>query len=187
MNISAVLLAGGESRRMGSDKATLAWRGRPLWEWQIEKLRALQPETIFVSARFDVMWRPADAELILDAPPSRGPLSGLVATLARTKTDHLLILAVDMPFMTVERLRVMCEAAAEGVGAISVIDGRAEPLGAIYPKESLPVLTEALESNNFSLQPVVQRLIDLNMLRVLPLAPGAGELYRSVNERRDLV
>ena len=42
MTISAVLLAGGESKRMGCDKAALAWRGRPLWEWQIEKLRVLR-------------------------------------------------------------------------------------------------------------------------------------------------
>src|SRR3982074_1803993 len=100
MRISAVLLAGGESRRMGCDKATLYWRGRPLWEWQIEKLRALRPETILLSARSDVAWRPADVELVLDAPPSRGPLSGLAAVLNSIETEHLIALAVDMPFIT---------------------------------------------------------------------------------------
>src|ERR1700730_2192530 len=105
MNLSAVLFAGGESRRMGRDKATLEWQSRPLWEWQIEKLRALHPKNIFLSTRSDVQWRPQDVELILDSPPSRGPLSGLTAALTAIKTDHLLALAVDMPFITTEHLR----------------------------------------------------------------------------------
>ncbi|MBO0696335.1 MAG: NTP transferase domain-containing protein, partial [Verrucomicrobia bacterium] len=43
MNISAVLLAGGQSRRMGTDKATLPFRGKPLWQIQLGLLRELEP------------------------------------------------------------------------------------------------------------------------------------------------
>src|SRR5438477_7680994 len=64
MNISAVLLAGGESRRMGRDKATLLFRGRPLWEIQFDLLRTLQPEEIFVSARTDPPWRPSGMQFV---------------------------------------------------------------------------------------------------------------------------
>ena len=124
MSISAVLLAGGESHRMGRDKATLDWRGRPLWEWQIEKLRALCPQKILLSARLDPPWRPADVELILDTSPSRGPLSGLAAALASIETDHLLALAIDMPLMTTEHLRLLCGLATNGTGVIPVIDVR---------------------------------------------------------------
>ena len=102
MSLSAVLLAGGESTRMGRDKATLEWRGLPLWAYQLQKLRALT-SNIFVSARFAVRWRPADVKLVIDESPSRGPLSGLTASLGITETDCLLVLAVDMPFMTVSR------------------------------------------------------------------------------------
>jgi molybdopterin-guanine dinucleotide biosynthesis protein A len=186
MTISAVLLAGGESRRMGHDKATLQWRGRPLWEWQIEKLRALRPQEIFVSARSELPWCPADAELILDTPPSRGPLSGLAAALAATETDHLLALAVDMPFMTSEHLRLLCNLAKSGMGVIPMIDGNAEPLAAIYRKESRAVFLEALQSENFSLQPIVRKLIDLNMLRVMSVSGPSREFYRSINEPQDL-
>src|SRR5438552_4706439 len=102
MRTTAVLLAGGKSRRMGRDKATIEWRGRPLWEWQIEKLRALCVEKIVLSTQSDVPWRPPDVELLPDIPPSRGPLSGLAAALASTEADQLLALAVDMPFMSTE-------------------------------------------------------------------------------------
>lgn len=186
MTLSAVLLAGGESTRMGRDKATLMWRGRPQWEWQIEKLRALHPEKIFVSARSDLSWCPADARLIQDTPPSRGPLSGLATALAATETDHLLALAIDMPFMTTEQLRLLCNLVTTEAGVVPMIDGNAEPLAAIYPKESRAIFLEALQSENFSLQPIVRKLIDLNLLKEMPIAGPAREFYKNVNEPSDL-
>ena len=186
MSLSAVLLAGGESRRMGSDKATLEWRGHPLWEWQIEKLRALRPEKIFVSARGKVPWCPADAALILDTPPSRGPLSGLAAALAATKTDYLLALAVDMPFMTTEQLRLLCNLVTTEAGVIPMMDGNAEPLAAIYPKKARAMFLDALQGENFSLQPIVRKLIDLNLLREMPITGPAREFYKNINEPRDV-
>ena len=186
MSISAVLLAGGESRRMGRDKATLHWRGRPLWEWQIEKLCALRPEKIFLSVRSDVPWRPTDVELLRDVPPSRGPLSGLAAALASIETDHLFALAVDMPFMTTENLLTLCSLATEGMGVVPMIDGKSEPLVAIYPKEAGVVFQEALAGDNFSLQPLVRKLIGLNMLREMPISGQARDFYKSINEPQDL-
>src|SRR5215475_14506266 len=110
MNVSAVLLAGGESRRMGTDKATLLFRGKPLWQVQLETLRRLRPAEIFVSARTDPSWRPAEVQFIADIPPSCGPLSGLAASLAKIRTTHLLALAIDMPFMTEDYLHSICDA-----------------------------------------------------------------------------
>src|SRR4051794_12428711 len=63
VSFSAVLLCGGESRRMGRDKATVAWNGAPLWQSQLATLRALQPATIFLSAREEKPWRPPDVKL----------------------------------------------------------------------------------------------------------------------------
>lgn len=186
MSFSAVLLAGGESRRMGRDKATVQWRGRPLWEWQIERLRELDPEKILVSARSDVSWRPADAELIVDVASSRGPLSGLAAALSSIETDHLIALAVDMPFMPAEHLRHVCGLAVKGVGVVPMIDGKAEPLCAIYPKEAREVFRGALRTEDFSLQPIVRKLVALNMLMEMPVPDSEREFYRSINEPQDL-
>jgi len=186
MRITAVLLAGGKSRRMGRDKATIEWRGRPLWQWQIEKLCVLRAEKIFLSTQSDVPWRPADVEIVLDTPPSRGPLSGLAAALVATETNHLLSLAVDMPFMTTEHLRHLRGLAADGMGVIPMIDGNAEPLAAVYPVESRAVFLEALEGDHYSLQSIVKKLVDLNLLRVMPVAGSTREFYKSINEPQDL-
>ena len=186
MAVTAVLLAGGESRRMGRDKATLVWRGRPLWEWQIEKLRELRPQKILLSARSDPAWRPTGVELVLDTAPSRGPLSGLAAALASTETDHLIALAVDMPFMTDAQLRVLCGLATSGAGVIPVIDGRPEPIAAAYPRESREKFLEALQGTDFSLQPIVEKLVAVGLLRKVPISGLARDLYKSINEPGDL-
>src|SRR6266700_5214250 len=136
MKISAVLLSGGESRRMGSDKATLLFRGKPLWRIQLELLQKLEPSEIFVSARTNPIWRPADVQFVADDPPSRGPLSGLAASLARMRSAHLLALAIDMPFMSEKFLRYLCELIEPRVGVVPKIDNRAEPLATLYPQEA---------------------------------------------------
>src|SRR5438045_8620042 len=95
MNISAVLLAGGESRRMGQDKATLLFHGKPLWQIQLELLQRLEPAGILASARTDPAWRPADVQFVADDAPSRGPLSGIDTTLAQMHNAHHVARALD--------------------------------------------------------------------------------------------
>ena len=186
MNITAVLLAGGESRRMGIDKATVLFRGKPLWEIQLGQLQRLQPTEILVSARTDPSWRPADVQFIADAPPSRGPLSGLVASIAKMRSAHLLALAIDMPFMTEKFLRYLCDQIEPGCGVLPKIESRAEPLTAIYPREAEIDFRDALVGADFSLQTLVRHLVEAGRLREISIAEQERNLFRNVNEPADL-
>src|SRR5436309_15087579 len=125
LDISAVLLAGGESRRMGGDKATILFGGKPLWKIQLELLRKLEPAEIFVSARTDPAWRPDDVQFVADDSPSRGPLSGLAASLNLMRGTHLLALAIDMPFMSESYLRSLRLGIEHGRGVLPKIENRA--------------------------------------------------------------
>jgi molybdopterin-guanine dinucleotide biosynthesis protein A len=186
MKISAVLLAGGESRRMGKDKATLLFREKPLWEIQLELLRKLAPTEIFISARTDPPWRPADCQLVLDDPPSRGPLSGIAACLGQLRTPHLLVLAIDMPFATEKYLGFLCGQIEPGRGVIPKIEGRFEPLAAIYPWQARAEFQAALSGTDFSLQSLTSGLVAAGKLRVLPIPSQERKLFLNVNEPADL-
>src|SRR5437588_618935 len=83
---------------------------------ELDLLRKLEPGKIFVSARTDPAWRAMDVEFVPDAQRSRGPLSGIAATLARATTDHLLVLGIDMPFMSADYLRELSERSRPGCG-----------------------------------------------------------------------
>jgi Molybdopterin-guanine dinucleotide biosynthesis protein A len=186
MSLSAVLLAGGESRRMGKDKATLLFYGKPLWQIQLERLRKLEPTETFVSARTDPVWRPADVQFVADDPPSRGPISGLAKSLVQTGSKHLLALAIDMPFMTEIYLRYLCEQIEPRIGVVPKIDSRAEPLTAIYPREVEIEFREALASDDFSLQTLVRRLVAAGKMRGIPVTEQERELFLNVNQPVDL-
>jgi molybdopterin-guanine dinucleotide biosynthesis protein A len=187
MNISAVLLAGGESRRMGQDKATLVFHGKALWEIQLNLLRELQPREIFLSARSDPAWRPSDVHFVPDQMPSRGPLSGLAATLSQIRTDHLLILAIDMPLMTEDFLRSLCDAIKPARGVVPIIGDRIEPLAAIYPKGADGDVMAALSGGDFSLQSLAKRLIALDKLRLVSVSKGNENCFRNFNQPDDFV
>jgi molybdopterin-guanine dinucleotide biosynthesis protein A len=186
MKISAVLLAGGESRRMGKDKTTLSFHGKPLWQIQLDVLRKLEPAEIFVSARTDPAWRPADARFVADEPPSRGPLSGLAASLAQMRTTHLLALAIDMPFITEKYLTFLCSQVEPLRGVIAKIEDRFEPLAAIYPQEAFANVQSALSGKDFSLQTVTSRLVAAGKLRVIPVKSQERKFFLNANQPVDL-
>jgi molybdopterin-guanine dinucleotide biosynthesis protein A len=186
MNISAVLLAGGESRRMGKDKATMLFRRKPLWQIQLDLLRKLAPVEILISARSDPSWRPKELEFVADDAPSRGPLSGLAAALATIHGSHLLGLAIDMPFMNPRYLSSLCERIEPGRGVLPMIQNRAEPLAAIYPAEVCNDFVAALSGNDFSLQRLTQRLVASGRLCAVDVPNSQEKFYRNLNEPVEL-
>jgi molybdopterin-guanine dinucleotide biosynthesis protein A len=186
MNISAVLLAGGQSRRMGKDKATVPFGGEPLWRIQLGLLRKLAPSEIFISAREDPAWRPADVYFVPDDLPSRGPLSGISAALERAPTTHLLSLAIDMPFMNERYLRSLYRGIEAGCGVIPMIAGRAEPLAAIYPVQARADFAATLSGADFSLQKLAKELVSKRRLRIVRVKKEEEALFQNLNEPMDL-
>ena len=186
MMLSAVLLAGGESRRMGTDKATILFQGEPLWQRQIRTLRELRPGKLFVAARRQPGWKPVDTNLVLDETPSGGPLSGITATLARIETSYLVTLAIDMPFITTEDLLLLVKKVTANCGAVPMFGGRAEPFAAIYPKEAYAECAAALSSKDRSLQRLVRHLAEIGKVEIIHLSQADAKRYHSLNTPEDL-
>ncbi len=186
ITLTAVLFAGGESRRMGMDKALLPLNGKPQWSRQLETLRELAPEQILISARTPPAWCPPEITVVLDDPPSHGPLSGLSAVLRQLRTTHLLALAIDLPQMTAEHLQNLWKLAALGVGVIPRNGDFFEPLCAIYPVEIAGIASATLTTEQLSLQALVKELLDKGYLRQYVLAEPERLLYRNLNTPEDL-
>jgi molybdopterin-guanine dinucleotide biosynthesis protein A len=186
MTFTGVLLAGGLSRRMGRDKATLDFQGTPLWSRQIDLLRLLSLETILISSRSAPPWAPTDIEVLLDRPPSRGPLSGISAALFQIRSSHLLALAVDLPQLTTEHVRKILSLVRPGQGVVPFNQDHYEPLMAVYPREAASMAQEALQSDEFSLQSFVRELKQENLLLQYIVAPEETSQYRNLNGPEDL-
>ncbi len=180
--LTGAVLAGGQSRRMGQDKALLTLEGESLWRRQARVLQAAG------AARVGVVRQREQAALIL--PPSlslwhdtiigAGPLAGLHAALQACETEWLAVLATDMPRIDAGWFRWLGRHCRPGCGAVvRHTNGHFEPLAAIYPRDVLPEIEHRLSGNVLALHHLIESLIAQGRLASVPLP--AGEAWRTAN------
>ena len=144
MNLSAVILAGGESRRMGRDKAWVEVEGQPLIARAVSTVRDSGINEIYISGRAGTDYSALGCSVLLDRGPGAGPLSGIERALESTQAPLTLVLAVDLPRMTAAVLRKLAEGCDPLTGVIPKLRGQLEPLAAIYPKRCLLIVRDCL-------------------------------------------
>ena len=153
---TAIVMAGGESRRMGQDKANLLLGGHTLLHSVADTMRQVFPQVI-ISVR---QLRPASEYLqICDDPAHSGPLAGLLAGLANADTPWIFAVACDMPFITPQIIEGLSRY-REGVEAVvPLVQGYPQPLAAYYAKSCLEMVREILNGDGkHSLRAVLDRL-----------------------------
>ncbi len=157
--LSAAILAGGHSKRMGTDKARLRLipDGPMLIELVQAAVRAVADEIILV-ANDD---RLADLGLrtVADVYPDAGALGGIYSAVASAQYEHCLVVACDMPFLTPALLRAMAATPREydvlaprlivGENRQGDSTGVYETLHAIYGRAALPAIREQLERQRY--------------------------------------
>ncbi len=186
-SFSALLLAGGKSSRMGQDKAGLILEGKTLWRRQLDLLRELGAEEILVSQKSDGPCVDSRCKIVIDDPPSRGPLSGICAGLKGCSTEWLLVLAVDMPRMTPEFLRKLVSLAGhEQQGIVPKCAGRLHPLAAIYPRRCSKVAEECLRSDDWSMYQLVCRAGELSLVKEHEFSQEEKSLFANLNTPEDM-
>lgn len=142
--VEAFVLAGGRSTRMGQDKALLRLHNRTLLEITLAKL----PNPRIAGARPDLA---SYARIVPDIHPGCGPLGGIEAALLATAQPLNLFLPVDLPLLPPQFLHWMVHR-AELTGALATIprvNGRPQPLSAVYHRDLLPGITRSLTTNNY--------------------------------------
>lgn len=150
--VAGVALAGGDSARMGRDKAMEPVGGRPMAEWVAEALREVFGRTAAVGREGSL----AGLTGIPDAEPAgRGPLSGVVTAL-RVFARPVVAVAVDQPLVRPGTLRRLAEAAVEAGSAVCV-DGRPQVTCAAYSPDCLEEAERALREGG-SVQTLLKRI-----------------------------
>lgn len=144
------ILAGGESRRMGRDKAFLTVGGRRFIDILAGELAPLGPVT--VSAARPGLYEGLGCPVVYDARPGLGPLEGLRQILAHAPGERVFVCAVDMPFLKKEVAAYLAEFVSSDYDAWCLTTGgRLQPLCAIYSTGLLPAVEEALAAGRLRL------------------------------------
>lgn len=151
--LSGVVLAGGQSRRLGTDKALLRIDGQTLLATTVERLYLMCDEVIIVTNTPQVHSHPL-ARSVVDAFPGKGSLGGIYSGLAAAKNTYSLVVACDMPFLNTSLLLYFSALAEYYDVVIPRFQDSLEPLHAIYSKACLPHIKALLDQN-------ILRIIDL--------------------------
>ncbi len=132
---SAVVLAGGASRRMGRDKRLLPWgvdadgKPRTLLQSVVDKLAAVADDVIVVANdEPDVL----GARVVPDAIPGSGSLGGILSGVEAARHDRVFVAAADMPFLSLALVRDLLGRLEGHDAVVPIVGGRPEPLHAVY-------------------------------------------------------
>lgn len=149
--LSIVIQAGGQSARMGENKALKPFLGRPLVQRVMERLAPVADEILLTTNQPEEFVF-LNLPLFTDIKPGRGPLGGLYTALVSAKYPSVAVVACDMPFASApllvaaagllvqDKVDVVIAQAAEGF----------EPLHAVYRRETcIPAIESAMDADQW--------------------------------------
>ncbi|MBR0638399.1 molybdenum cofactor guanylyltransferase [Bacillus safensis] len=187
MHVVNVILAGGASRRFGEPKASHMFQGKPLYEHVKEQL--LDGQTVIISHPLLLPFfkERGEQSVWLDDEEVRGcgPLAGIYTAMQKQEAQWYLVTACDMPFIrkkTAEVLSSYCSEHADAI--IPLVQGRLQPLFALYHRRSLPFIRACLTENQLAIKDLLQKL-HVRIVSEKELNVTSNE-FRNINKRSDL-
>jgi len=178
--MSGLVLAGGASRRMGTDKALLLLDGEPMVLRAVRCLSPICAEVLVASGdgrRLDHL----GLRQVADTIPGAGPLAGIAAGLQAAANPLVAVIAVDMPHANPNVVLRLARSWAGEPAVIPVVGGRPEPLHAVWARSAAPALVAFLQGGGRAVKEALSvlgaRLVDLD---------GAMAFVTNVNAPEDL-
>jgi molybdopterin-guanine dinucleotide biosynthesis protein A len=185
-DLSAFILAGGKSTRMGTDKAFVLLHGRTLLARMLDLARQL-------TSNVHIIGDPANfapfAPTIADVFPGCGPLGGIHAALRSSRTDLNLIFAVDVPFVSLALLDYLISRARTCNANVTLARaaGGFQPLCAVYRRSFADAAENALRAGHYKIDtlftPTSTQVIEEAELQAYGFSP---RIFRNLNTPEDL-
>ncbi len=145
-DITGIILAGGKSSRMGTDKGFLDLNAKPFVSYSISSLEPLVSQILIISNNpdYDVFKLKRVEDHIKDA----GPLAGIYTGLKESKTDYNLVLSCDIPLIKTEVLEQLITAQDANADIIQIVsNGKRMPLIALYHKRCESIFFQLLQND----------------------------------------
>ncbi len=147
--MTGIILAGGKSTRMGSDKGLLSYRGKPMISYPIELLKSLGMPIIIISSNnnYEQFGYPVFEDRYLN----KGPVGGIYSGLTSSTNEFNLILPCDTPNLTLEIIEHLIDASSGQQVTVPNYRGQLHPLVGIYSKSILPRLKTNISENRLKM------------------------------------
>jgi FdhD protein len=188
--VTAAVLAGGRSMRMGVDKTLLPVDGAPLLARVVDAVSLICEHTVIVTNRREQIAAaglPPDTAVLIDEVPYQGPLGGLVTALRNAEDDWVLAVAADVPWLEPAVVRALWDHRDDAQVVVAVTDKGIEPLLALYRRDCLGAASRVLASGRRRLVAMFPELkvVELPIERLRQADPSLRSLV-NVNTAEDL-
>jgi molybdopterin-guanine dinucleotide biosynthesis protein A len=174
--MSAVVLAGGRSRRMGTDKALLMCGEKNFLETILRTL-SMFPD-VMISAADTESYKGTHARVVADIYRDAGPVGGIYSSLVASERDYLFVTACDTPLLSASLIGEICRA-AEGCQCCVAREenGRVHSLCGVYHKSMIPIFKDQIENLRYK----IALAYDKVRFKYLDLSPRQAAELRNFN------
>lgn len=148
--VTTIVLAGGKSQRLGRAKALEEIGGQSLIERVMDRISPLGNEIIVVTSSSD-QFPDLGVRRVVDIHPRKGALGGIYSGLKESPSFHSLVVACDMPFLSIALLRYLIELSPGFDIVIPRVERLMEPLHAVYSKNCLATIEAMLQKGNLKI------------------------------------
>ena len=177
---SGAVLAGGRSKRFGSNKAMANYQGQPLLCHVLQSLTQAHERFVIANQPISSVNVPIYPDLI----KTRSPMSGLHSALTYAIHSWVAVAACDLPNLNTTYWRFLYNAKGDSQAVvIRHENGKLEPLAALYHRTALPIIETRLRTNQFSLHAL---MADLNTTYVASQPFASDGLFKNINKPEDL-
>ena len=154
MRLSAGILAGGKSTRMGENKALLTINNKRFIDRIADELSGFSQ--LIISAAHKGDYEDIDAEFVYDEHKDIGPIEGIYQILNASSEEYVFVCAADMPFVSKELVLYMTEFISSDYDCYVVMDEKhIHPLCALYSKKMLGVIRGLIEDGKYRLMNIL--------------------------------
>jgi molybdenum cofactor guanylyltransferase len=190
-NVMGVILAGGKSRRFGSNKGFALYKGIPFYEWSIRAMKETVERCVLVTNReLESEYKDtAGMPVIVDDSSFKesGPLGGVYTAMTEMgPVEWYVLLPIDVPYIDSSIIKQIIEADGTGFKAIiPIVEGKKQFLIAAYHHSLKDMIYDQLCSGNYRMQALVES-IDVLYIDEAELGNDANVSFRNVNTVHDL-
>lgn len=183
--ITGILLAGGMSRRMGTEKGHLRIGSRLLYEYPLRVLESICDEVLISTCNDSAF--PLKHQMVCDEVKGIGPMGGIYSCLKQSSNELNLVVSYDMPLVNESLFKLL----VREIGTYDIVlpamhEGRPEPLCGLYNKRVTEVLTKMIARNDFA----VNHLLTQCTSKIVPVTKEMEcwlpDLFLNINSQEDL-
>lgn len=185
MQHTGIILAGGKSSRMGTEKGLVLLHEKPLILYAIDTLKQITDSIIIIANNpiYNQFGYPVYKDMISDT----GPIGGIYTGLQKSASDSSIVLSCDMPFIPTQLIQLILSKNQQVDCIVPMFKNQLEPLCAWYSKSILPLIESQIAQQNYALQHLLKLANTCVVDPSNELTNFNDEWFTNINYQSDLI